>query len=145
MADPSPNQLVSCPFDKAHQVEHSRLHFHINKCKKQHRNSQKVTCPFDSTHIIGSIHLDHHVQTCPKRFILDSQKYIMDNNHRPVVEVQEARSIQSEENWDDEHTSTYVPDLEKKGPHIIRKVQGATPSERRKARMEGIANFKPLE
>ncbi|KAG6464435.1 hypothetical protein O3G_MSEX014507 [Manduca sexta] len=143
MANPKPNQLMTCPYQMAHQVEHYRMHIHLQKCRKQHPNCKKVSCPFDATHVINDVELDFHVTVCPKRIMLDSQIYITDDDYRPAVELSAPPVIQSEENWDDEVTTTYIPDPSKKGPHIITKIRGATRSERRKARMEGIKTYRP--
>ncbi|XP_052748065.1 gametocyte-specific factor 1-like [Galleria mellonella] len=146
MADPQPNQMMSCPYNMAHQVEHYRMHIHLQKCRKQYPGCKKVTCPFDATHIVNDVELDYHVSCCRKRYMLDSQIYVVDDDYRPTVEVQPPPAIiPSEENWDDEATTSYKPDLSKKGAHIITKIKGATPSERRRARMEGIKNYKPPE
>ncbi|XP_046976115.1 gametocyte-specific factor 1-like [Vanessa cardui] len=145
MANPAPRQMVSCPYNKSHQLEHYRMHIHLQKCRKQHPNCNKVTCPFDTTHVVNDVELDYHVSVCPKRDMLDSQIYVMDNDYRPAVDVQPQPMVSSEENWDDYNTTSYIPDPSKKGSHIITKIKGATPSERRKARMQGIANFRPLE
>lgn len=144
MDNPGPHDMISCPYNKCHQIEHYRMQIHLQKCRKQHPKCKKVTCPFDATHIVNDMELDYHVLQCPKRNLLDSQIYVLDNDYRPVVEVQTS-SVQSEENWDDVVCTSYVPDMSKKGPHIITKVQGATPSERRKARQIAIATFKPRE
>ncbi|RVE54893.1 hypothetical protein evm_000260 [Chilo suppressalis] len=147
MAEPHPNQIITCPYNKAHQVEHYRMHIHLQKCRKQHPNCNKATCPIDSTHVINDVELDYHVTVCPKRHLLDTQMYIMDDDQRPQVEVNPLPNLSSpqEENWDDEATTSYVPDPSKKGSHIIKKVKGATPSERRQARMEGIRTYRPQE
>ncbi|CAH0730901.1 unnamed protein product, partial [Brenthis ino] len=144
MSTPGPHDMVSCPYNKSHQIEHYRMHIHLQKCRKQHPNCKKVSCPFDSTHIVNDMELDYHVLQCPKRDMLDSILYITDSDYRPVVEVQ-TTTVESEENWDDHSTTSYVPDPSKKGPHIITKIQGATPSERRKARQKAIATYKPRE
>ncbi|XP_028177197.1 gametocyte-specific factor 1 homolog [Ostrinia nubilalis] len=147
MAAPSPNQMITCPYNKAHQVEHYRMHIHLQKCRKQHPNCNKVICPFDSTHVVNDVELDFHISSCPKRILLDAQLYVTDDDAKPAVEVQTSLPSTSaeEENWDDEVTTGYKPDPSKKGAHIITKIKGATPSERRKARMEGVKNYKPPE
>lgn len=148
MAEPDPHQLLSCPYNMAHQVEHYRMHIHLQKCRKQHPQCGKVTCPFDATHIVNDVELDFHVSTCPKRHMLDSQMFVMNDDYRPVVNVQSniAASVDpTEELWDDDNIESYKPDPTKKGAHMIVKVKGATPSERRKARMEGVKNYRPAD
>ncbi|XP_045783254.1 gametocyte-specific factor 1-like [Maniola jurtina] len=144
MTTPAPHQLVTCPFNKSHQIEHYRMHVHLQKCSKQHKNLKYSTCPLDATHIVLDAQLDHHVANCPKSVMFHSKIYIMDNDHRPIVPVQRPQPVEDcEEDWESSNVSSYVPDPAKKGPHIINKIKGATPSERRKARMQGIQTYKP--
>ena len=58
MDNPGPHDMVSCPYNKSHQIEHYRMHIHLQKCRKQHLNCKKVTCPFDATHIVNDMELD---------------------------------------------------------------------------------------
>ncbi|KAL4703500.1 hypothetical protein ACJJTC_011302 [Scirpophaga incertulas] len=148
MADPDPHQMVTCPYNKSHQLEHYRFHMHLQKCRKQYPNCPKQTCPFDATHIINDVELDYHVTVCPKRAIFDHQRFDFGDSYTPPVEVQPIPKLPAahiEENWDDEPSTSYKPDPKKKGSHIITKVKGATPSERRKARMDGVKSYKPPE
>uniref|UniRef100_A0A2A4JP08 CHHC U11-48K-type domain-containing protein n=1 Tax=Heliothis virescens TaxID=7102 RepID=A0A2A4JP08_HELVI len=143
--EPQPHDMITCPYNMAHQVEHYRMHIHLQKCRKQHPNSGKVNCPFDATHVVNEVELDYHVTTCPKRHMLDTQLYVMDDDHRPVVPVVPQSAPDTSEDWEADCHMSYKPDYSKKGAHIIQKIKGATPSERRKARMENIKHYRPLE
>ncbi|XP_013196396.1 gametocyte-specific factor 1 [Amyelois transitella] len=146
MAEPNPHKLITCPYEMSHQVEHYRMHIHLQKCRKQHRDCNKVSCPFDSTHVVNEVELDFHVTVCPKRLMFDREVYIMDDYYQPAAAAPAAPTVvPCEENWDEEATTSYDPNQAKKGSHVITKIKGATPSERRKARMEGVKNFRPLE
>ncbi|KOB67932.1 Protein D7 [Operophtera brumata] len=112
MCEPKPRQLMTCPYNKAHQVEQYRMHIHLQKCRKQYPNEAVSVCPFDATHIIRDVEMDYHVRTCPKRILMDSQIYITDDDHCPVTEALSAPVAQpdttSSENWDDVSTASYL-------------------------------------
>ncbi|XP_063392139.1 gametocyte-specific factor 1-like isoform X1 [Cydia fagiglandana] len=141
--NPKPHDMMTCPYNKAHQVEHYRMHIHLQKCRKQYPNCSKTTCPFNATHVINDAELDYHVSSCPDRFLFDTQKYIVEDEV-PQRELPPIPVVECEENWETEQAASYVPDTTAKS-HIISKVKGATPSERRRARLEGVRNYRPLE
>ncbi|XP_013141874.1 PREDICTED: gametocyte-specific factor 1-like [Papilio polytes] len=144
MADPNPHAMMTCPYNPTHQVEKYRLQVHIGKCAKQYSKGTKAICPFDSTHVVNDPELDFHITVCPKRSMLDTQLYITDDDYTPTVGLAApAPAVPSEENWDEACCVSYNPELKKNPPHVITKLKGATPSERRKKRMEGVKNYKP--
>lgn len=51
---PDPEDLMTCPYNPAHQIIHSRMQYHLEKCRKQYPNAMKENCPFDATHVINS-------------------------------------------------------------------------------------------
>uniref|UniRef100_A0A2H1V7Z0 SFRICE_006623 n=1 Tax=Spodoptera frugiperda TaxID=7108 RepID=A0A2H1V7Z0_SPOFR len=142
--DPQPHDLVTCPYNPAHQVEQYRMHLHLNKCSRQNVKSGKTTCPFDVTHVVDEVELDYHVAICPKRGMLDTQVYVTDNDHRPVVPVVQLPAPESSDDWENDAQTSFVPDPSKK-PHVIQKIKGATASERKKARAQFTTQYKPLE
>ncbi|CAG9120318.1 hypothetical protein JYU34_008213 [Plutella xylostella] len=142
MADVNAHRMMTCPYNMAHQVEAYRMQYHLEKCRKQYPNSKKVSCPFDATHILADAELDYHVSVCPQREMFDRARFAVDDcaEYRPSVEHPTVH-VATEENWDDEVCTSYVP--QPKEGHIIKKIKGATPAERRKARMEGVKNYRP--
>ncbi|KAJ2941914.1 hypothetical protein O0L34_g10728 [Tuta absoluta] len=145
MAEPDPHQMMTCPYNAAHQVEHYRMHIHLQKCRKQHPNCNKVICPIDATHVINDVELEYHIRfTCSKRVLFESQKYVFQDESRPIVAIPPP-AVHTEENWDDDNVTSYKPDPAKKGNHVLLKAKGKTPSERRKVRMEGVRTYRPLE
>ncbi|XP_049884416.1 gametocyte-specific factor 1 homolog [Pectinophora gossypiella] len=143
--EPEPHAMMSCPYNKAHQVEHYRFHVHLQKCRRQYPNCNKVSCPLDATHIVNDVELDYHVKNvCTKRILFESQLYVTDDEAR-APEVIIPAPVSTDENWDDENVSSYKPDLSKKASNIIVKPRGLAPAERRKLRMENIKTYRPQE
>lgn len=91
MSEPKPRQMMTCPYNMAHQVEQYRMHIHLQKCRKQYPNEAVSICPFDATHIIRDVEMD--VSTIA-------------SDNEPSLPVTEATSIHSF----DSHTSHWWAD-----------------------------------
>ncbi|CAH0698286.1 unnamed protein product [Spodoptera exigua] len=142
--EPQPHDMISCPYNKAHQVEHYRMHIHLQKCRKQYPNSGKINCPFDATHIVNEVEINYHISVCPKRDMLDTQMYAMDDDHRPVVPIVQQPAPESSDDWENDAHTSFKPDPARKA-HVIQKIRGGTPSERKKARSENPTGYRPLQ
>ncbi|CAH1642786.1 unnamed protein product [Spodoptera littoralis] len=142
--EPQPHDLISCPYNKAHQVEHYKMHVHLQKCRKQYPGSGLVSCPFNATHVVNEVELNYHISSCPDRGMLDTQVYVTDDDHRPVVPVVLQPAPDSSADWEDDPQTSFVPDPSRKA-HVIQKIRGATPSERRRARCQNTTQYRPLE
>jgi len=67
--------LVTCPYNKFHQIRNSRIRYHLIKCAKNHRHVQLWVCPYNATHHIPEEQSSRHLVECPDRRIVDVQKY----------------------------------------------------------------------
>ena len=57
------DNIVECPYNRAHQVLASRMQTHLIKCQKNYPNVKKVKCPYNSTHLVNKEDLT--VRYCP--------------------------------------------------------------------------------
>lgn len=44
--------LVECPYNRAHQILRSRIQTHLVRCRKSHPDIHLEICPFNSTHLM---------------------------------------------------------------------------------------------
>ncbi|GBP39219.1 hypothetical protein EVAR_22623_1 [Eumeta japonica] len=72
--------------------------------------------------------------------MLDVHKYVVDDGVMFQPTAPAPPPVESSENWDDEDVESYKPEPKS---HVIKKIKGATPSERRQMRCEGIRTYKP--
>lgn len=47
-----PEEMISCPYNKAHQIRRKRIQFHLVKCKKNYPDSNLQTCFYNTVHKI---------------------------------------------------------------------------------------------
>lgn len=45
-------ELVTCPYNVAHQILKKKLQTHLVKCEKQYSHLGLVRCPYNNTHRI---------------------------------------------------------------------------------------------
>jgi len=67
--------LVTCPYNKFHQIRNSRIRYHLLKCGKNHPNVELLVCPYNATHLFPEAQRSRHLVECPDRRIVDMQKY----------------------------------------------------------------------
>lgn len=45
-------ELLTCPYNKAHQIQRNRMQTHLIKCRKSYPEILKTVCPFNVTHLV---------------------------------------------------------------------------------------------
>lgn len=45
--------IIECPYNKAHQILKHRFQTHLVKCSKNYPDVKKVRCPFNAVHLIN--------------------------------------------------------------------------------------------
>jgi U11-48K-like CHHC zinc finger len=115
-SSPAPgfDNMLSCPYNSAHQILRHRMQTHLVKCRKSYPDVAMKTCPFDTTHKIPENEMKFHIDTCPNRGAMESYKYSV--NTRPAKEEPDSTANMSlrqmqdqaanddqddDENWDD--------------------------------------------
>lgn len=48
----APERIISCPFNKAHQIAQSRMQTHLVRCRKDHEG-ELIYCPYNTTHMVA--------------------------------------------------------------------------------------------
>jgi len=69
------DDLVQCPYNKAHMIKRSRVQYHLIKCKKNHPNVTLAICPYNASHHIPKEEEKAHLFDCRDRRIVEMQKY----------------------------------------------------------------------
>ncbi|XP_078333610.1 uncharacterized protein LOC111137948 isoform X2 [Crassostrea virginica] len=110
MSQNDPDEMMTCPLDKAHRVLVKRMPYHLMKCKKNFLEDDVETCPFNALHVMLKPGLRSHLETCPNKadfeahMAYESQKKCGDCMPGGSLELPpyEDLVISSNENWDDE-------------------------------------------
>lgn len=160
-APPGYDELLQCPYEKAHRIQAHAMSKHLFKCRKNHPNQKFVSCPFNESHRIAQPELKLHVQKCEDRATFESYKYsiatpntsqaskspVLVYNNRPPKdpfkhyrnrteddepEVETSNALlQDEECWDNMDVPAYNPQQYCKTAKVIRKATLKTPSEKK--------------
>jgi len=69
------DNLIECPYNRAHQIRPERMQYHLIKCRKQFPEKALVICPFNATHHMSKHEERNHMLNCPDRRIVDIQRY----------------------------------------------------------------------
>jgi len=133
-------KTITCPYNPSHQITVERIQFHLVKCRKNHAGSDLKVCPFNASHHVPAPEEAFHMKTCSDRKVVEMEKYSWSmqqprqhgNLKLPVRE----ELPPSEEDWESEATVTrsYDPRAKAEKMQVLRKIEGATPSERKEFR-----------
>jgi len=139
-------KTLTCPYNPSHQITRERIQTHLVKCRKNHPETDIDICPYNASHHVPKPELQFHVTQCPDRKIVELAKYswAMDKpgNHGNVSMPQPSglknhevmNIMMRDENWETEATikESYKPESKCGKSLVLRRLQGATPSERKK-------------
>lgn len=137
-------KTIACPYEPSHQITVERIQSHLIKCRRNHPNSNHVICPFNASHHIPQPEERFHLANCPDRRIVELDKYswaVEDSQHgylKLPAESSSTRILQDleVEDWEREISGSgmksYNPQEKCEKTGVIRKLQGATRSERKK-------------
>jgi len=139
-------KTITCPYNPSHQITQERIQTHLVKCRRNHPDMDMAVCPYNASHHIPKAEEAMHVTHCPDRKIIELSKYSW-AMHKPGqhgnVSMPEPVRMSSrdiammmcqDENWETEATikESYDPQKKCAKTNVLRKIQGATPSERKK-------------
>lgn len=129
------DEMMTCPYNKAHHVSRARYQRHIFRCKQSYPNVILRRCPLNALHMIPPEQFNNHISTCPDRKLLKQMTY--DFNRIPVKddiidpsELKDLVGAAAEGDWDDSNAGSYDPLENTSSADIIRhnNLMGTTPA-----------------
>jgi len=139
-------KTYTCPYNPVHQITIDRLQVHLVKCRKNHPGSDIAICPFNSAHHISRAELPLHKIVCHDRRVVEQDMHII--GKRPVIlPVIPGELPPSDEDWEREAVvvRSYDPAAKARERCVLRKLEGATRSERKEFRALEYQRIKALE
>lgn len=133
-------KTITCPYNPSHQITVERIQFHLVKCRKNHPGSDLKVCPFNASHHVPAPEEEFHMKTCTDRKVVEMEKYSWSmqqpKQHGYLKLPVRAELPASGEDWEAEATVTrsYDPRAKAEKMQVLRKIEGATPSQRKEFR-----------
>lgn len=143
---PGYEDLVECPYNRAHQIMSSRMQSHLYKCRKNYKDLKFVKCPYNETHDYPEQEMPNHVKECPDRESLVRYKLTVATSAAtfaqeeassvkvaaPVGNKVYENEVEGEELWDaGPSVRAYNPKAHASRTNVIRKNMGMTPLEKK--------------
>lgn len=143
---PGYEDLVECPYNKAHQIMSSRMQTHLYKCRKNYPDLKYIKCPFNETHDFPEQEMPNHVKVCPDRESLVRYKLTVATSAATFAEDEASSAqaaapapnriyendVESEDLWDaGPSVRAYNPRANASRTNVIRKNIGMTPSQKK--------------
>lgn len=143
-------KTITCPYNPSHQITEEKIQWHLVKCRKNHRGSDMAICPFNASHHVPRPELGYHLSICSDRKHVEVEMYRW-GGQEDAGERREPPSTPclppSEEDWEAEATvrTSYNPSLAASKRNVLRKVEGATPSQRKEFRAQERQRHEELD
>ena len=141
-------ETISCPYNPSHQITQKIIQKHLVKCRRNHPDTDLVICSFNSTHHIPGKIIKKHEEECPDRKLFEQIMYIPENQMRAPTPVTSQPTCGSDnEDWEAEANVkvSYDPAEAAARKNVVRKIEGANPSQRKAFRMKEFERLKNLE
>ncbi|KAL9695441.1 hypothetical protein quinque_014726 [Culex quinquefasciatus] len=143
--------LLFCPYNRAHRIRPDAMPKHLYKCRRNHPKTRLVICPFNTIHHVSGPELNAHIAECPDRAAFELYKYCITDgsrqSHTPTAQEPEliynnepprrsltpesgfgdseeatGRSLQDDDEcWDESAVPAYNPHAYCKSANVIRK------------------------
>jgi len=130
-------KTYTCPYNPVHQITVDRLQVHLVKCRKNHPGSDLAICPFNRTHHVSHAEFQLHKMVCQDRRVVEQDmRVIGDGRHPVILPVTPGELPPSDEDWEREAivVRSYDPAARARERCVLRKLEGATRSERKEFR-----------
>jgi len=134
-------KTLTCPYNPSHQITAPRMGVHLSKCRRNHPHSGHVICPFNANHHILKPEEQYHMSICGDRKSVELLKFSLENTASvgsilPNVTYNKTDMVMTED-WESETvTGTYDPSKAAANANVLRKIEGATPSQRKEFRVQ---------
>ncbi|CRL08256.1 CLUMA_CG020827, isoform A [Clunio marinus] len=112
MSDTEKNDMLICPYNKAHVVSNLRMPKHLRNCRNSYKRNDIKVCQFNSTHHIAESEYASHLEHCPSKvqtmLLVETSKRKFKNDEETIKNEREKRSkidnasgnFQSDDEWD---------------------------------------------